>query len=271
MNLTLHGLGSSTTLTMCWTLKTSYPGYHRPVTHEEKGKAWAAVLHLGNHSPIVSSSTSQTSTVHIPLARCNSCRKAYPTTSLLPPPPICPSLQGSNRTSPLTLKLGHPCISVSLLLTVKPLTCFFVCLPSGMESRLCDVVVQYCGVVGFHRVHRGALVGPRSVLMLRVHSCLCTWWLFAWFHVNLTHVAFGGRLITSLLPAFVWSALFSRMNTRLLSCCPWCDCERDLRLCVLLTDTMTAVCREAEENIAKQLSWLYSATYFENIRLRLSL
>lgn len=67
-------------------------------------------------------STSQISSGNIPLARCNPAEKLVqpvPFDSFSPQPLVLLTPQGSNWTPYLTLTLGHPCISVYLLLTVK--------------------------------------------------------------------------------------------------------------------------------------------------------
>lgn len=127
--------------------------------------------------------------MHIPLARCNPCREAYPTTSLcfiFSPSPDLPHPSGFKQDP-----LPDPKPRTSLHLSLPPpngkntgSTFSSLCLPSpsGMVSRFCDVVVRYRGVVEFHGVHQGTFVGPLSFLILLAlftcvygRGCCCAW------------------------------------------------------------------------------------------------
>lgn len=97
-----------------------------------------------------------------------------------PQPLISLTPQGSNRTPYLTLNLGHPCISVYLLLTVKKnKTCslFLLCVsppPSGMVGRFCDVVRYrgYCWV-SWCASRYIRYVGPICFVVLALLTCVC--------------------------------------------------------------------------------------------------
>ena len=96
------------------------------------------------------------------------CRKACPTSSLWL---IFSSTPGSPHPSGFKLDpLPDPNPRTSLHLSLPPpngkkntTSLSLLCFPSptGMVSRLCDVV-RYCGVVWFHGVHQGTFSGPLS-------------------------------------------------------------------------------------------------------------
>lgn len=62
-------------------------------------------------------------------------------------PLISLTSQGSNRTPYLTLNLGHPCISVYLLLTVKTIAVLFSVFPLPVVEWIAGFVMLCSGIV----------------------------------------------------------------------------------------------------------------------------